>query len=537
SEVPYLSSSLGDDRKHRKGLLRHAALGSVKAEAECPVADGQDRGVDCEGSTKAEDAERPLLEEDHDYGENGGSEGEASGAPEDLHLRIAESFSLATLVVDEGPVGAALRKNPARKTRPAFEGGESSGKAEGREQRPGSLAGKGRYSCTECGQRCPSSSHLKIHSRVHTGERPFECGSVKTEDPDRSAPNGRDLEEDSGSGGEASGAPEDLPLRIAESFSLATLAVDEGPVGAAPRKNPARKTRPAFEGGESSGKAEGREQRPGSLAGKGRYSCTECGQRCRTPSLLKTHSRVHTGERPFECGAVKTEDPDRSAPNGRDLEEDSGSGGEASGAPEDLHLRIAESFSLATLAVDEGPVGAAPRKNPARKTRPAFEGGESSGKAEGREQRPGSLAGKGRYSCTECGRHCPSSSHLKIHSRVHTGERPFECGVCGMKFIQKSNLTTHSRIHTGVRPYECGVCWRKFSLKTHLSRHSLIHTGEKPFECDFCGKKFADQSHFARHKRLHTGVKPFECDDCGSKFARKDELRSHMTHKHLAKKP
>ncbi|XP_034236529.1 zinc finger protein 814-like isoform X2 [Thrips palmi] len=402
------------------------------------------------------------------------------------------------------------------------------------------------FKCAFCEKKFADQRSLVRHKRLHTGEQPFECDdcgrAVKTEDPDRSAPNGRDLEEDSGSGGEASGAPEDLPLRIAESFSLATLVVDEGPVGAAPRKNPARKTRPAFEGGESSGKAEGREQRPGSLAGKGRYSCTECGQRCRTPSLLKTHSRVHTGERPFECGAVKTEDPDRSAPNGRDSEEDSGSGvggflSFSSGPPEDLHLRIAESFSLGTLAVDEGPVGAAPRKNPARKTRPAFEGGESSGKAEGREQRPGSLAGKGSYSCTECGQRCPSSSHLKIHSRVHTGERPFECGVCGMKFIQKSNLTTHSRIHTGERPYECELCGKKFRRKEELKLHVRIHSGEKPFKCGLCGKEFADQANFLRHDRLHTGVKPFECDDCGSKFARKDELRSHITRKHLAKKP
>ncbi|KIJ49156.1 hypothetical protein M422DRAFT_246961 [Sphaerobolus stellatus SS14] len=32
-----------------------------------------------------------------------------------------------------------------------------------------------------------------------------------------------------------------------------------------------------------------------------KYICEECGQRCPTPSALETHTRTHTGDRPFVC--------------------------------------------------------------------------------------------------------------------------------------------------------------------------------------------------------------------------------------------
>ena len=52
--------------------------------------------------------------------------------------------------------------------------------------------------------------------------------------------------------------------------------------------------------------------------------------------------------------------------------------------------------------------------------------------------------------CHLCNKTLPSKSHLILHMRVHTGERPFKCLVCSRAFTQKGALKRHfDAVHVG----------------------------------------------------------------------------------------
>uniref|UniRef100_A0A668S5M4 C2H2-type domain-containing protein n=1 Tax=Oreochromis aureus TaxID=47969 RepID=A0A668S5M4_OREAU len=110
-------------------------------------------------------------------------------------------------------------------------------------------------------------------------------------------------------------------------------------------------------------------------------------------------------------------------------------------------------------------------------------------------------------------RRVPSIAPAIVRSES-SEKRPFMCAYpgCNKRYFKLSHLQMHSRKHTGVKPFQCETCQRKFSRSDHLKTHTRTHTGktskyssEKPFNCRWpnCQKKFARSDELVRHHNMH----------------------------------
>ncbi|XP_045062240.1 zinc finger protein 27-like [Coregonus clupeaformis] len=117
-------------------------------------------------------------------------------------------------------------------------------------------------------------------------------------------------------------------------------------------------------------------------------------------------------------------------------------------------------------------------------------------------------------------------------SRSGGKEKRFPCSFCGKAFSFPKQMELHQRRHTGEKPYGCHLCRASFSHLSNLKRHQRVHTGEKPFSCTQCHMRFAQSGNLKMHLKVHTGERPFICTHCGKRFLEKSYLRKHQQKNH-----
>ncbi|OXB68285.1 UNVERIFIED_CONTAM: hypothetical protein H355_007064 [Colinus virginianus] len=138
----------------------------------------------------------------------------------------------------------------------------------------------------------------------------------------------------------------------------------------------------------------------------------------------------------------------------------------------------------------------------------------------------------GPFPCDICGRQFNDTGNLKRHIEcTHGGKRKWTCFICGKSVRER----LHLRVHHDDKRYECEECGKTFIRHDHLTKHKKIHSGEKPYKCQICNQSFRIKKTLTKHMVIHSDARPFNCQHCNATFKRKDKLKYHIDHVHGTK--
>ncbi|XP_077955259.1 zinc finger and BTB domain-containing protein 41 isoform X2 [Gasterosteus aculeatus] len=208
--------------------------------------------------------------------------------------------------------------------------------------------------------------------------------------------------------------------------------------------------------------------------GKRKWTCFVCGKSVRERTTLREHLRIHSGEKPHLCSIC-----------GQSFRH---------GSSYRLHLRVHHDDK--------------------------------------------------RYECDECGKTFIRHDHLTKHQKIHSGEKAHQCEECGKCFRRHDHLTVHYKsIHLGEKVWQkyktavhqCEICKKEFKGKSSLEMHFRTHSGEKPHTCPECNQTFRIKKTLTKHMVIHSDARPFNCPHCSATFKRKDKLKYHVDHVHSAR--
>ena len=123
-------------------------------------------------------------------------------------------------------------------------------------------------------------------------------------------------------------------------------------------------------------------------------------------------------------------------------------------------------------------------------------------------------------------------------NNIRNKEMLYKCKDCPEKFTKQHDLKLHTRVHSGVKPYSCKFkdCGEKFIMPLDLKFHiSIAHTKKPLVFCEICDKPFSEPEHLQAHMfRCHTD-KPYKCDKCDIKFALLRSFEKHNSKNHTDK--
>nr|XP_042899229.1 zinc finger protein 808 [Parasteatoda tepidariorum] len=165
------------------------------------------------------------------------------------------------------------------------------------------------------------------------------------------------------------------------------------------------------------------------------------------------------------------------------------------------------------------------------------------------------------YHCSYCGKQFARRDNLKVHERIHTGQKLYKCTFCDHSANHLSNLKVHIKLkHTkgtmkvcfiwliqidsilkahleyqdnGITFFHCSTCGKSFNRRDNLKVHERIHAGQKFYKCDYCNHQSNQLSNLKKHIFLkHTKTCSEICHICGKSYSAQSLLKNHMSKAH-----
>ncbi|XP_046332053.2 uncharacterized protein LOC124115187 isoform X3 [Haliotis rufescens] len=218
-----------------------------------------------------------------------------------------------------------------------------------------------------------------------------------------------------------------------------------------------------------------------------KYFCSYCGKVFVNQSLLVTHERCHSGEKPYPCSIC------------------------------------GQRFALKSNMHQHKQLHSEDRPFMCEVCGKCFKTGSYC-----REHSKTHLAVKS-YKCevADCGKTFSSKSNHQAHMLFHRGEKPYDCKHCHRTFRRKQALKKHLLVHSGIKKFECLSCGKTFVQQGSYHAHVLLHE-KKPFSCGVCKKFFASEEKRESHQLLHTRYPFYNCEFCHRNGMNFQDLSKHL---------
>ncbi|XP_071115795.1 uncharacterized protein [Haliotis cracherodii] len=218
-----------------------------------------------------------------------------------------------------------------------------------------------------------------------------------------------------------------------------------------------------------------------------KYFCSYCGKVFVNQSLLVTHERCHSGEKPYPCSIC------------------------------------GQRFALKSNMHQHKQLHSEDRPFMCEVCGKCFKT-----RSYCREHSKTHLAVKS-FKCevADCGKTFSSKSNHQAHMLFHSGEKPYDCKHCHRTFRRKQALKKHLLVHSGIKKLECLSCGKTFVQQGSYHAHVLLHE-KKPYSCGVCKKFFASEEKRESHQLLHTRYPFYNCEFCHRNGMNFQDLSKHL---------